>query len=122
MITPGYFLAATIVECWRLLGRDGALDPLFAEAMSQALAVYLLRRYGGAPAARRGLELAPWQRRVAELVDARLEGGLHIAELAAAIGVSAGHFHRAFRPRRMSTSSTVRARSTSTAWSISAHR
>jgi AraC family transcriptional regulator len=42
--------------------------------------------------------LAPWQqRRARELIDARLDGGLPLAELAWACRLSVRHFARAFR-------------------------
>ena len=52
----------------------------------------------GASASFRPAKLAPWQvRRVTEFVDADVGADLRIADLAALIGVSVGHFHRAFR-------------------------
>lgn len=79
------------------LAEDGALDPLWCETMTRAAAVHLVRRFGVAAPARPA-RLAPWQlRRVREHVCANLAGPIAVADLAAAAGVSAGHFHRAFR-------------------------
>ena len=42
--------------------------------------------------------LAPWQARLSkEMIEARLDGGLRLADLAAACGLSVSHFARAFR-------------------------
>ncbi|WP_158537106.1 helix-turn-helix domain-containing protein [Humitalea rosea] len=49
------------------------------------------------PAVTRG-GLAPWQmRRVAMQIDAKLDGPLHVAELAETVRLSAYHFGRAFK-------------------------
>jgi AraC family transcriptional regulator len=94
------FLSGAVGEFWRLLNADGSLDPVYAEALSLALAHYLARRFGAiAPSdVASPAKLAPWQvRRVTEFVDAGVGADLRIADLAALIGVSVGHFHRAFR-------------------------
>jgi AraC family transcriptional regulator len=94
------FLSGAVGEFWRLLNADGSLDPVYAEALSLALAHYLTRRFGAiaaddivSPA-----KLAPWQvRRVTEFVEASISAEVRIADLATLVGISVGHFHRAFR-------------------------
>lgn len=45
-----------------------------------------------------GAGLAPWQqRRVKDMIEASLAGGLRLDELAGACGLSSGHFSRAFK-------------------------
>lgn len=93
-------LAGLVAEFERLHALDGALDPTWCDAMSLALAHCLLRRHGRRePAAlRRPQRLPAWQlRRLAEYVDAGIEGGISILDLATAAGMSVGHLHRAFR-------------------------
>jgi AraC family transcriptional regulator len=96
------FLAALLAGFAERLDTDGALEALWCDAMGRAAAAHLARRYGRrspapSPAAR-PMRLAPWQlRRVTEHVEANLAGPIRIAELARVAGVSAGHFHRAFR-------------------------
>jgi AraC family transcriptional regulator len=95
------FLSSATSELWRLLNTDGSLDPLYCEALSLAVAHYLARRFGTTTIsddrARSVARLAPWQvRRINDLVEARIGGQIRIGELAAALGISPGHFHRAF--------------------------
>jgi AraC family transcriptional regulator len=92
------FLAGLVGELGRHLDADGALDALYAETMGLAAVRYLARRFGRPAAPLPAAKLAPWQmRRIAALVEAKLGEEIRIADLAAAIGLSAGHFHRAFR-------------------------
>ncbi|MBR0667380.1 helix-turn-helix transcriptional regulator [Roseomonas hellenica] len=92
------FLAGLVGEFRRHLDEDGTLDPLYADSMGIAAARYLARRFGRPATPAPAAKLAPWQlRRIEALVEARLGEEIRIAELAAAIGLSAGHFHRAFR-------------------------
>jgi AraC family transcriptional regulator len=94
------FLSGALTELLRLLDTDGALDPVYCETLSLALAHYLTRRFGvvarvGVPAP---MKLAPWQvRRIADFVESRVGGPIRIADLALLVGVSVGHLHRAFR-------------------------
>jgi AraC family transcriptional regulator len=77
---------------------DGQNGPAFAEALTNALAVQLARAFG-VPLQ----QVAPGQlhkarlRRVFDLVEARLESGVSLEEMAAEIGLSAFHFARAFK-------------------------
>jgi AraC-like DNA-binding protein len=68
--------------------------------LTLAFAAHLARSYGGMLGAPRLIKggLAPWQeRRAQELILANLAGALTLAELAAACGLSASYFTRAFR-------------------------
>jgi AraC family transcriptional regulator len=94
------FLSGALTELLRLLDTDGALDPSYCEALSLALSHYLARRFGvAAPAATVApMKLAPWQiRRIADFVESKIGEPIRIADLAVQVGVSIGHFHRAFR-------------------------
>lgn len=94
------FVLGMVTEFARLTATDGALDPTYCDAMSWALARYLVTRYGEVRNRPRiaTWRLAPWRiRRVADYVDAHLAEPMRIAELAELVGVSPGYFHRAFR-------------------------
>lgn len=93
------FVASLAAELVRLYAADGRLDPTYCDAMSWALAHYLIGRYGEAAPSRgpRAWKLPPWRiRRIADYVEEHLDGEIRIAELAALIGISPGHLHRAF--------------------------
>lgn len=93
------FVLGLLCEFDRLDALDGGLDPIYCESMSLALALYLGRRYGGAPPpiASAG-SLPAWRlRRVTDYIDAHLDRPIRIGELAALAGLSEGYFHRAFR-------------------------
>lgn len=93
------FLAGVVGEIARLYEADKALDAAYCETMAHATAVYLQRRYGRQDIGPAGAwKLPPWRlRRIGEYVDANLEHEIRIADLAALVGVSEGHLHRAFR-------------------------
>lgn len=94
------FVAGMVAEFARLAASDGGLDPVYCDAMAWALGRYLVRRYGVPVSPSKTLvwKLAPWRvRRVMDYVDEHLADPMRIAELAQLVGVSAGHFHRAFR-------------------------
>ena len=93
------FLAAAIGEMARLHAADGGLEAPYCETMTLAVASYLERRHGAAPpACSARYRLPAWRlKRLADHVEANLGGELLIADLAAAVGLSAGHLHRAFR-------------------------
>jgi AraC family transcriptional regulator len=90
------FVFATI----RMLAEQPGLDTLSCEAVGLALARYLTARYGE-PLPRPAAKLAPLSRakmaRLADYIDAHLDQGLSIADLAIVAGLSTGYFHRAFR-------------------------
>lgn len=73
-------------------------ESLYLDQLLQALSVHIAQRYGRVPVVRGPAGLARWQeKRATEMMDARLDEGVTLAELAAACGLSAGHFARAFR-------------------------
>lgn len=94
------FIFGMVSEFARMLAADGALDPVYCEAMSLALAHHLVARYGQAPARQSVVawKLAPWRvRRISDYVDAHFAEPLRVSELADLVGVSPGYLHRAFR-------------------------
>ncbi len=99
------FVQGLLAEFERLDALDGGLDSVWRDSMLAALMAYIGRRYGGASAPAPGrAALAPWQvRRVDEMIADQMSGELRIADLAAACGLSEGHFHRAFRAATGST-------------------
>jgi AraC-like DNA-binding protein len=73
---------------------------LALDQFSLIFGAHVLRTYGGLPPlkSRMGGGLAPWQaRRVAEMIRQRLDGDIHLADLAGECGLSVSHFTRAFR-------------------------
>ena len=81
---------------------DGSSRPstLFLDHIGWAIAAYCATTFLEAPRTRgRDLGcLAAWQeRRAKEMIDARLDGDIRLADLAAACGLSVKHFARAFR-------------------------
>jgi AraC-like DNA-binding protein len=73
---------------------------LALDQFSLIFGAHLLRTYGGLPPlkSRTGGGLAPWQaRRVAEMIRQKLDGDIHLADLAGECGLSVSHFTRAFR-------------------------
>jgi AraC family transcriptional regulator len=94
------FVLGMVTEFTRLSAPAGSLVPTYCDAMSWALARYLVGRYGQPRSWPEGAawKLAPWRmRRIADYVDAHLAEPLRIADLAALVGVSPGYLHRAFR-------------------------
>ncbi len=89
-----------LTELERLHALDNRLDVTYCDAMSLALNQYLARRYWGAGPFddRRPASLPAWKvRRVSDYVEAHLADEIRIATLAALVGLSEGHFQRAFR-------------------------
>jgi AraC family transcriptional regulator len=73
---------------------------LFVEHVTWAFVVQLVHSFGGIKLHKRRMRggLAPWQeRRVKELIEAKLDGEVPLAMLAAECGLSLSHFSRAFR-------------------------
>jgi len=94
------FLAGTAAELARVAALDGCLDPLQGEEMALTVARYLVGRYGRPTpgVAGRPSRLPAWRlRRIVDHVEAHLDHEIRIADLAEAVGVSAGYLHRAFR-------------------------
>lgn len=80
--------------------QDGKLDLTYVDAMSLALVQHLKLRYGNekTPIASRSGRLPSWGiRRIREYIEAQLPGEIRVAVLANMLGLSEGHFHRAFR-------------------------
>lgn len=74
-------------------------NTLFASHLMLAFATYICARYGGlrAPRSQPG-GLSTWQSRVArELIDAHIDGGMTLQEIATVCGLSASHFAHAFK-------------------------
>ncbi|QZO00900.1 helix-turn-helix domain-containing protein [Chenggangzhangella methanolivorans] len=90
---------AIVGEIDRMHRADGAVDAAYAETMAFALARHVARRAGvSAERAGRTPALPRWKlKRVRDHVEAHLDRQISIAELAEVAGMSAGHFHRAFR-------------------------
>jgi AraC family transcriptional regulator len=93
------FLRAAVLELARLHHLDDGLDPLYCDALSRAMANYLLRRYARTPARDNAARALPrWKlRRVFDYIEANLHQELRIADLASVADATPGHFHRAFR-------------------------
>jgi AraC family transcriptional regulator len=80
--------------------RPGETNVLFMDHMALALRAHIATTYGmlqaPLPAPRGGL--APWQeRRARELLEANLEGGVSLEDIAGACRLSASYFARAFK-------------------------
>lgn len=94
------FLAGAAAELQRSLALDGALDLSYCDAVAHAVAHHLVHRYSRRPGTEspgRWLLPAGRMRRLADYVDAHLDQPIRMHELAAVVGVSEGHLHRAFR-------------------------
>ncbi|WP_245316251.1 helix-turn-helix domain-containing protein [Mesorhizobium wenxiniae] len=92
------FLYGLIAQMKNLLSVDGALDATYCSVMTIALAEYLLRR-SGRPVRAKGIrQLSARQLRMTmERIDHLLPQPVQIADLATPLGISEGHFYRAFR-------------------------
>jgi AraC-like DNA-binding protein len=78
--------------------RPNEATALFVDHITKATAAYVVGRFGHASEASLQKDFAPWQEnRAKELLAARLDGGISIAELAKECGVSAKSFSRAFK-------------------------
>jgi AraC family transcriptional regulator len=77
-----------------------ALDRMYGEALSTALAVHLLREYGAtAPGPKRQYGRLPRKKlaRALEYVQDQLEADLTVSGIAQAVGMSPDHFTRQFK-------------------------
>lgn len=83
-----------------LIGSRDWTGSLALDQFSLILGAHVLRTYAGLPplsVQKRG-GLAPWQRRRAtEMIRQRLDGNIHLSDLAGECGLSVSHFTRAFR-------------------------
>jgi AraC family transcriptional regulator len=93
------FIAALVSEVDRIHAEAGRVDATYCDAMGLALAHYLARRYGAKPSGEPwSYQLPRWRmRKIAHYVDAHIEQEIRICDLADLVGLSPGHFHRAFR-------------------------
>lgn len=75
------------------------LDALHADSFMWAFGIYVLRRYGGLEDRRHNVGgLSVWQERLAkEWMEATLQSGTSLTELARACGLSVSHFSHSFR-------------------------
>ncbi|WP_126976171.1 helix-turn-helix transcriptional regulator [Frigidibacter oleivorans] len=92
-------IASLVAQMDQVLKADGALDPTWCDAVVIVLTDHLLRM---SRQVIRGqscqYRLTDWQmRRVTERMEAGLTEHIRIAELAAELNMSEGHFYRAFR-------------------------
>ncbi|MGF7175897.1 helix-turn-helix domain-containing protein [Azospirillum doebereinerae] len=91
-------IAAVAAAMLPALAMPERISLLFLDHVSCALATHVAAVYGRLSTARTGGALAPWQeRRAKEMIAARLDGEIRLAELAAECRLSVGHFARAFR-------------------------
>ena len=77
-----------------------ALDRMYGEAFSTALAVHLLREYGAVmlvPKARYGGLTRAKLVRAVEYIQAQLDAGLTVSGIAHAVGMSRNHFTKLFK-------------------------
>lgn len=94
------FLFALLGELTRTHARDGQLDPTYFDAMTTAAAHHLQHRHLNErrSSVESRLRLTRWQmKQVEAYIEAHLGTVIRVADLAALIGYSEGHFHRAFR-------------------------
>ncbi len=92
-----YGLAQTITAA---MERPGEGTALFTDYIALAFHNHVIHAYGGISNIQPGVRggLAPWQlRRVNEFIEANLNGGPSIAQLARECGLSARYFARAFK-------------------------
>jgi len=83
-----------------LAARPEETAALFVDHVAIAIATHVAHTYGGTRLPRSAPRggLAPWQeRRAKELLNANLNGGISLSDLASACGLSIRHFTRAFR-------------------------
>lgn len=90
-------LAQTLVAA---MEQPGAGTGLFVDCIALAFHAHILHTYGNVPVgqvSRRG-GLAPWQlRRACEFIEANLDGGPSITEVAGVCGLSTNYFAKAFK-------------------------
>lgn len=93
-------VSGMLAELERLHAIDQHLDTTYCDAISLALVQYLSARYWRIDAAQPfSTDALPrWKlRRITEFVEANLSEPLWIGQLAALVGLSDGHFQRAFK-------------------------
>ncbi len=93
-------LWATALKLKAQITAPNAVSSPYVEALGEVLCHELIRLNGTKmpPRAGRQTGLAPWQeKRVADYIEARLDGRLTIADMAACVHLSPFHFSRAFK-------------------------
>lgn len=85
--------------CAFLVNAPEQMNSLLEDAVVGTVLARLAHAHGWSlPSVRIGAGLAPWQlRRAKEMIDASIANVLRLEELAAACGLSTGHFSRAFK-------------------------
>jgi AraC family transcriptional regulator len=92
-----YHLTQLMLPC---LDRPEMFSPLFMDSFTLMICSHLVERYGQIREAMPQIKggLSPWQRRrVVELLQEHLDGGLKLATLAEECRLSVSHFARSFR-------------------------
>jgi AraC family transcriptional regulator len=83
-----------------LIGSRDWTGSLALDQFSLVVGAHVVKTYAGLPplgVTKRG-GLAPWQgRRAAEMIRERLDGNIHLSDMARECGLSVSHFTRAFR-------------------------
>jgi len=98
-VEPEPFVFGLLSQMQILMDRDGILDATYCDVMTLALIEFLLRKsYPKIAASKPKYCLSPAQlRSTLDRIEAQLNGPIRIFELSAPLGLSEGHFHRAFR-------------------------
>lgn len=94
------FIAASMRMLAQQVEHEDGLDDLLGEAVGLSLVRYLEQRQGRSSTypSRTDVRLPRWKLdRVIAFIDANLEHGLRIVDLAGIVGLSPGFFHRAFK-------------------------
>ncbi|WP_375459144.1 helix-turn-helix domain-containing protein [uncultured Enterovirga sp.] len=89
-----------LAEMERLHTADGALQPEYCETAARMLAAYVAGRFGNMPPRQPGHPTRLTARQISRIeayVEAHLDGPVRVSALAGLLGISEGHFHRAFR-------------------------
>jgi len=92
-------IAAMLQALADQVDREGDVDMLFGEALGLAISRHIdLKYFGFSRTARDSSKLSRRNlARLVEYIDAHLEDGLQIIDIARLVGLSAGHFHRVFK-------------------------
>ena len=93
-------LAQLTKYAFPLIGSRDWTGSLALDQFSLIVGAHVIKTYAGLPplgATNKG-GLAPWQgRRAAEMIRERLDGNIHLSDMARECGLSVSHFTRAFR-------------------------
>ncbi|MBL6752202.1 MAG: helix-turn-helix transcriptional regulator [Nevskia sp.] len=91
------FVSGCVDTLVRELRQPRQTGTLYVDSVAEALSLHLLRSAGGRADPRRPAALRPMLARACELIEARIESGVALDELAAEAGVSRSHFLRTFK-------------------------